>query len=518
MGCLALILFVAGCRDPGTSGRDALLELEEPVTDRMEPAVRDELKQALAALRSLASRPGVANEVLGRAYGDLGRHYHAYELYGSAVPCYRIARILLPADYRWSYYLGRAYRSTDDLERALASFERARELKPTDDPTLIALAQVHREQRRLDRAAELVEDVLARSPDSAGALLLMAELAQDRGDPSAAVEWYERLLRLQPAATRVHRPLAMAQRALGQTDKAKEYLETSGEGTVGIDDPLMAELQALGSGARRHVNRGITLFNRGDFAEAAAAFAEAVQADPRDIGARLNMGSALARLERFDEAIQSYREVLTLDPSHAMAHFNLGVVLEKRGDLQESLLHYEASLRIDPDYRDPLFNLASGLRRAGRCDAALGRYSRLLELDPRNASARFGEAVCLNSTGRAREAFQRLEEGLRVLPGSRPLTQVAARLLAAAPDDGIRDGNRALKLARRLVEEQRDPESLETLAMALAEAGQYAEAVETQRAAITMVESSGPLHLLERLRINLDGYERGQPCRDPAVR
>ena len=33
-----------------------------------------------------------------------------------------------------------------------------------------------------------------------------------------------------------------------------------------------------------------------------------------------------------------------------------------------------------------------------------------------------------------------------------------------------------------------------------------------------MVESSGALHLLERLRINLDGYERGQPCRDPAVR
>ena len=76
---------------------------------------------------------------------------------------------------------------------------------------------------------------------------------------------------------------------------------------------------------------------------------------------------------------------------------------------------------------------------------------------------------------------------------------------------------RALGLAERLVEEGRTPISLEALAMALAEAGRFDEALRVQQEAIELAERGGSPALHERLTANLGLYERNRPCRNPLV-
>ena len=93
---------------------------------------------------------------------------------------------------------------------------------------------------------------------------------------------------------------------------------------------------------------------------------------------------------------------------------------------------------------------------------------------------------------------------------------IAARILAASPHDALRDGDRALVLAQRLVAARRNSQSLETLAMALAEPGRFAEAARVQREAITLAKTSGRGDLV-RLRSNLARYEKNERCRDPAL-
>jgi hypothetical protein len=121
--------------------------------------------------------------------------------------------------------------------------------------------------------------------------------------------------------------------------------------------------------------------------------------------------------------------------------------------------------------------------------------------------------VRLGDYARARE---RLERDVQAFPDQPGITHALARLLAAAPDDRVRDGARALALARAL--EQSQPPTLalvETIAMALAEVGRFDEAVARQRQAIEGARDAGRPDLAARLTANLRLYEQRRPCRTP---
>jgi hypothetical protein len=90
-----------------------------------------------------------------------------------------------------------------------------------------------------------------------------------------------------------------------------------------------------------------------------------------------------------------------------------------------------------------------------------------------------------------------------------------ARLLAAAPDDQVRDGQRSLTHVQDLLRNQRTPDVGETMAMALAELGRYEEAIAIQRDLIAGGEKAGAQDVVRRLKDNLLRYERGEPCRTP---
>jgi hypothetical protein len=126
--------------------------------------------------------------------------------------------------------------------------------------------------------------------------------------------------------------------------------------------------------------------------------------------------------------------------------------------------------------------------------------------------ARRGEAEALASMGSSREALQLLDEGWRAIPESVELLHDLARLLASADDPEVRDGERALDLAKRTLRAGSTPSRLETLAMASAEAGLFVDAVGFQRQAIRMMTWDGTLDALPRLEANLARYLAGQTC------
>lgn len=89
------------------------------------------------------------------------------------------------------------------------------------------------------------------------------------------------------------------------------------------------------------------------------------------------------------------------------------------------------------------------------------------------------------------------------------------RLLAAAPDAGIRDGARAVALVRPLMLASPTLDAGEALAMAMAEIGDFDGAVELQREVIDHAKETGRGHLVAGLLVNLQLYERRRPCRTP---
>jgi tetratricopeptide (TPR) repeat protein len=136
-------------------------------------------------------------------------------------------------------------------------------------------------------------------------------------------------------------------------------------------------------------------------------------------------------------------------------------------------------------------------------------------MDPRVPEARFGEVLALVRLKQYKQAEEQLIEAVRLHPDRPEFIRALARLYAAAPDDRVRDGQRAVALAQELVTRQQSVDELETMAMALAEAGQYEAAARSLRDAIVAAEKLGRLDLARSMASDLRLYEQHRPSRIP---
>ena len=159
--------------------------------------------------------------------------------------------------------------------------------------------------------------------------------------------------------------------------------------------------------------------------------------------------------------------------------------------------------------------LADVLRRTDRLERSLNHYRLVIELAPDQEEARFGEAMALVRLGHYREAQERLTVAMMVHPDQPAFPHALARLLAAAPDDRVRDGQRALDMVQTLEKVHKNTSVVETMAMALAEVGRFGQAAEWQRVAMSGAVRDGRSDVAQRMAANLALYERQLPCRKP---
>jgi tetratricopeptide (TPR) repeat protein len=330
-----------------------------------------------------------------------------------------------------------------------------------------------------------------------------------------AVHHLERALALAPEASELHYPLGLAYRGAGDRGRAQAFLGRRGQGEVPLADPWMDEVEALARGLAVHQNRGNEAFLAGDFAAAVAEFRQAVAAGPESAVARVNLAAALARTGDPAGARAELERALALDPDLALAHFTLGALLAQERRDAEAEPHYRRAVALDPAFRDAHFNLGNALRRLGRPEEAAASFARVVELDPGSGPARYAHALTLIELRRWAEARAALEEAHRLLPGDRYLANLLARVLAAAPDPAVRDGERAVALAERLVAAERDVLHVAALAKALAEVGRFDDAVRWQEDALAAARRAGRRDLEAGLAADLDRYRRGEPSRTP---
>ena len=491
-----------------------LLPVVLPDLGRAHGLVEAQLREAYAALMGLPSARRA------EAYGELGKLLMAGEYLDEAERCFRNAHVLAPDGFRWLYYLGHVFRSTGRLTEAVEYFERALRLRPDDLAARTWLGQVHIDAGRPEAAEPHLARARALHPDTPAVLFQLGRAAAARRDYASAVAFFEDALRLDPAATAIRYPLAMAYRGLGDVDKAQAYLDggggRAGDGAgVTLPDPLMAEVNAALRSPQVHWDLGLVAGARDDWPEAVRQFREAARLGPDLPVVRLNLGLALNRTGDARAALDQLEEAVRLDPRLAAAHFAMGTLYERSGRDQEAMERYTLASTHDPNHAEAHLRLADTLRRTDRIETSLAPYRRAVELEPDWREARFGEAMVLVRLARYPEALRRLRAAMDLHPGEPAFPLAVARLLAAAPDARVRDGTEALVLARAVEETHKTTAVAETMAMALAELGRFAEAVEWQRAAMAGAAAGGQAGASQRMATNLALYRLGRPCRTP---
>ena len=492
-----------------------LRPLPLPDFSTMGDSVQKQMLGQVSALRRMVERPEASSAELSAEYGRLGTLLMAAEQLDAAEPAYLNAQQLQPDDARWPYYLGQLYRQRGPIAQAAASFERVLALRPDDVPALVWLGEVSLTQGRIDAAGERFNRVLKLQPQLVPALFGAGRVALERKDYAATVALLEQCLQLDPRGTAAHYPLGLAYRGLGNTALAQVHLALQGDVKIEPVDPLMAELDFVLESPRAYDIRGGRALETGDWTGAAEQFRKGLELEPSNPALRLRLGSALAQMGNVEGAREQFERVRQESPTYARAHYSLGILAEEQGRRAEALERLTAAVEHAPDDPSSRLMLAGLLRRSGQPVLALGHYERARTLAPARVEITLGYVLTLARLERYLDARNMLLDATKAFPDEPEYAHALARLLATAPDARVRDGRRALAIAEGLLKGRASTQLGETLAMALAEIGQFEQAVQVQKDVMTVIERGGLPDQGGVMAANLKLYENRKPSRTP---
>lgn len=499
-------------------------EVTLPDLSRMDATVQKQITERYTAAIDLRKK-GATDADLSAAYGQYGMVLQAAEYYEAAEPAYLNAQDLAPGDVRWPYYLGHLYKSQGQTQKAIQSFNRALELGPNEIATLIWLGRLYLEAGQPELAEPLFQRAAALPPKNVAVMAGLGQAALARRDYARAASVLEEALAFDPSALSVHSPLAMAYRGLGDTAKAEAHLKKWRNTDVLVPDRLRMDLDLSLESGLSYELRGVRALEAQDWNAAEGFFRKgvAITTGSTALGRSLRhkLGTALFLKGDVKGAMALFEEVAKLAPpegldeSSAKAFYSLGVVMASSGRTKEAIERFSAAVRYNPNYAEAYMGLADAQRRGGRIEESLKSYAEVIRINPRSAEARFGYAVALIRLHRYREARDWLGESTRVLPDQPELSMALARVLAASPDSSVRDGTRAMAIVEQLFKGTKTTALGETLAMALAEVGEYEEAAKVQRGVLDAATRAGMAAEAREMTANLRRYEQRLPCRAP---
>jgi len=245
-----------------------------------------------------------------------------------------------------------------------------------------------------------------------------------------------------------------------------------------------------------------------------ALFQRAVAVTQNNATALIDLGVALDAQGRLEEALPVYHQAEALAPDRYQVHNNLGNVLGLLGRHAEALTEDQMALRQQP--QNPRIHKATGseLAALGRFDEALGEFAEAVRLDSGYVAARVEAGQALFKIGRAEDGLDQFRAALRLEPENFKTLATVAHYLAADENAGIRDGKNALLFALKADElsGHGQPKVLDILGMALAENGDFTNAIACTQQAATLAAAAGLDDRAMKQRLAL--YQNHQPWRE----
>ncbi len=252
---------------------------------------------------------------------------------------------------------------------------------------------------------------------------------------------------------------------------------------------------------------GIVLAEQGRLKEAIAALREAVRRDPNFAHAHNNLGLVLMRAGETAEAADCYHRAIALKSDFAQAHYNLGLAFKALGEHEAAIHQYQQALRFQPDYPKALCDLGTALAERGKGAEAVVCFKQELELRPEYVPAHFNLAVVYESQGRRDDALRHYRLAVKFNPD-----HLQARLRLGAVLVGQNDFEGAadcLMAAARL--EPKSGEARRHLGLVRLEQGLVEEAIDHFRWAAELETDSGPARVaLGNALADIDRWEEAE--------
>jgi Flp pilus assembly protein TadD len=184
---------------------------------------------------------------------------------------------------------------------------------------------------------------------------------------------------------------------------------------------------------------GLTSWQLPVFRSSEAVFTQALELDPENMLAQLNLGVTKEARGDFEAAAFHARAAMRLNPRSPMAVNNLGNALALQGNLGEAETQFRAAIELDPAFASGWYNLGRLAMVRGQPGAAVAPYARAVELEPFNGKHALGLGSALLIAGQLVEARGQLTRAVELVPGDAEAWAWLARAQRMLSDPAARE-------------------------------------------------------------------------------
>jgi tetratricopeptide (TPR) repeat protein len=265
---------------------------------------------------------------------------------------------------------------------------------------------------------------------------------------------------------------------------------------------------------RAYVARGCAYEWKGQTDKAISDYTEALRRDPGYSYAYGNRGRAYATKGELDRAIRDEDKAISLDPQGAANYVSRGFVYVLQGDFDKAASDYAEAIQLDPDNGAAYAGRGYMFSLQGEWAKVIDDYTEAINRDSKDAATYIARAYAYVQRDECEKAINDYREAIRLNPANPQPYNDLAWLFATSSVITVRDGKEAVAMAKKACELDawKHSATVDTLAAAFAEAGDFAEAIKYQKQALSMTDVTDKYRADGQRRLSL--YQQGKPYRE----
>lgn len=358
------------------------------------------------------------------------------EDYKTAVEKLTEALAISPDDVMIYTKLAGVYSEMGEYDKALQAYAKVAELKPADGYIYISVGSIYENQGKYKEALSAYNKVMEMCPEYLYNYLNLGNVQYQLGNYKDAIEDYNKFLSTYSQHREARENLAASYLSDGNYQSAvNEY----------------ANIYAKNPSAFKDYSKyGLALFEVKNYEKAAEFLEKAVDADPDNSSAHINLalsyqelgknnlalsqydvvfrqqpslhslrfdyGNLLAEMDKEEAAIENYKIYIENYPQDARAYQNIAIVYKRLLKYDDAIANYDKALKLQKDKRD--LELVKDLAECYHLNKdypnAVKYYDEVLASEPNNYDIKYNKAVILHSMNKYADAIALYNELLKV--------------------------------------------------------------------------------------------------------
>ncbi len=254
----------------------------------------------------------------------------------------------------------------------------------------------------LAAAIRTARAILDRAPEDAATWYMLAGVHAQLGEIDQLIHCCRNVIRIDPAHGGAHYNLALALLHRGMNQEARRH--------------LLAAIDSNPENASAWLQLGKLQISEGQYQDAIRSLENSARLAPTVPDTLFHLARAYQASENDEKALDVYRQIVNHDPEHVEAANNMAQILEKQGHHQEALSIFRRLSSQRPELPEIWNNMAVVLEDMGDMAGAEKAYRAALERNPALIDTWIHLGFMLGSEGRPDEAMHCFQEASRLDP------------------------------------------------------------------------------------------------------